>query len=84
MKVKILDSNIYLGQSFLKGKVVPAVYFEWLPDNDPVRQKHSTVSHGVVFIRGLDLIKAGVPKYYFGEEHYYAFGVGTDVEIVER
>lgn len=37
MKVKILDSNVYLGQSFLKGKVVPAVYFEWLPDNDPVR-----------------------------------------------
>lgn len=83
MKVKILDSNVYLGQSFLKGKVVPAVYFEWLPDSDPVRQQHSAVSHGVVFIRGSDLIKAGAPEYYFGKEHYYAFGVGTDVEIVE-
>lgn len=88
MKVKILDSNLYLGQSFLKGKVVPAVYFEDLPDDDPVRQLHSTlqstVPHSVVFICGSDLIKAGAPEYYFGEESYYAFGVGTDAEIVEQ
>lgn len=88
MKVKILDSNLYLGQSFLKGKVVPAVYFEELPEDDPIRQLHSTlqstVSHSVVFIYGSDLIKAGAPEYYFGEESYYAFGVGTDAEIVER
>ena len=84
MKVKILNSNLYLGQSFLKGKVVPAVYFEELPEDDPVRQLQSTVSHSVVFICGSDLIKAGAPEYYFGEESYYAFGVGTDAEIVER
>lgn len=83
MKVKILDSNLYLGHSFLKEKVVPAVYFEGLPDDDPARQQHSAVPNNVVFIWGSDLIKAGAPKYYFGEECYYAFGVGTDVEIVE-
>ncbi|HFS7091701.1 TPA: hypothetical protein ACH1ND_003883, partial [Escherichia coli] len=67
MKVKILDSNVYLGQSFLKGKVVPAVYFEGLPWDDPVRQHHSYVGHNVVFILGSDLITAGAPEYYFGE-----------------
>lgn len=83
MKVKILDSNVYLGQSFLNGKVVPAVYFEGLPWDDLVRQHHSYVGHNVVFILGSDLITAGVPEYYFGEESYYAFGVGSDADIVE-
>lgn len=83
MKVKILDSNVYLGQSFLNGKVVPAVYFEGLPWYDPVRQHHSYVGHNVVFILGSDLITAGAPEYYFGEESYYAFGVGSDADIVE-
>lgn len=83
MKVKILNSNVYLGQSFLKGKVVPAVYFEGLPWDDPVRQNHSYVGHNVVFILGSDLIAAGAPEYYFGEDSYYAFGVGSDADILE-
>lgn len=36
MKVKILDSNVYLGQSFLKGKVVDAAAILNALGYDPV------------------------------------------------
>lgn len=69
MKVKVLDSSFYIGQEPLVGKVFTAVPNEDYPD--------------LLKIKGADLIAAGASEYYFGEESYYAFGVGSDADIVE-
>lgn len=69
MKVKVLDSSFYIGQESLVGKVFTAIPNEDYPD--------------LLKIKGADLIAAGAPEYYFGEESYYAFGVGSDADNVE-
>ncbi|EMB7054214.1 hypothetical protein VAG18_002906 [Escherichia coli] len=68
MKVKILDSNFYIGQEAFVDKVFTARRNTDFPD--------------LVRVRGKDLIAQGASTECFDEKWSYNFALGIDAEIV--
>ncbi|WP_105492217.1 hypothetical protein [Escherichia coli] len=85
MKVMVTNPDAYFGMQGTRDKLLPAVFFEDLPEEDPIKRfcLGSPVDHNLVFIKGSDLHNEGVPNIYFCEDSFYAFQVGTDVTVIE-
>lgn len=69
MRVRVLDSNFYIGQEPLVGKVFTAVPNKDYPD--------------LLVIKGSDLLDAGADPECFDGKWTYNFALGEDVEIIE-